>query len=137
MTQTAIDSFLAGASFAVVGASADRQKFGNKVLRAYLASGRRVYPVNPKLDEVEGQTCYPDLASLPERVDGVSIVTPPAVTEAVVEQAADAGLKRLWMQPGAESDKAIARARELGLELIHSGPCVLVALRVLAGRSDA
>lgn len=123
----AVDAFLAGHSFAVVGASADRGKFGNKVLRAYLQAGRKVYPVNPKLDEIEGQRCYPDLASLPGPVFGVSIVTPPAVTEQVVEQAAAAGIGHVWMQPGAESDAAIARAGELGLELIHSGPCALVA----------
>ncbi len=111
----------------MVGASADRNKYGNKVLRAYLQAGRRVFPVNPKLDEVEGQRCYPDLASLPEPVFGVSIVTPPAVTENVVEQAAAAGIRHLWMQPGAQSEAAIARAQSLGLELIHSGPCVLVA----------
>lgn len=91
----AIDAFLAGDSFAVVGASTDRNKYGNKVLRAYLQAGRRVFPVNPKLDEVEGQRCYPDLASLPEKVSGVSIVTPPAITERVVEQAAAAGIGHL------------------------------------------
>jgi predicted CoA-binding protein len=123
----AIDTFLAGDSFAVVGASADRNKYGNKVLRAYLQAGRRVFPVNPKLDEVEGQRAYPDLASLPERVFGVSVVTPPAVTKSIVEQAAAAGIRHLWMQPGAESEAAVARAHELGLALIHSGPCALVA----------
>jgi len=122
-----IDAFLAGDSFAVVGASADRRKFGNKVLRAYLQAGRRVYAVNPTEDEVEGQPCYPDLASLPERVHGVSIVTPPEITEKIVEQAAELGISHLWMQPGAESPQAIERAAELGLTLIHSGPCALVA----------
>lgn len=122
-----IDAFLAGDSFAVVGASADRRKFGNKVLRAYLQAGRRVYAVNPTADEVEGQPCYPDLASLPERVHGVSIVTTPKITEKIVEQAAELGICYLWMQPGAESPKAIERAAELGLTLIHSGPCALVA----------
>lgn len=121
-----IDAFLAGDSFAVVGASADRSKFGNKVLRAYLNAGRRVFPVNPKTDEVEGLRSYPDIASLPERVHGISIVTPPAVTEKIVAEAAAAGVRRLWMQPGAESPAAIAKAAELGLELIHSGPCALV-----------
>lgn len=122
-----IDEFLAGDSFAVVGASQDRSKYGNKVLRSYLQAGRRVYPVNPKADTIEGLVCYPDLASLPERVDGVSIITPPAVTETVVEAAAAAGIRRLWMQPGAESRAAIERAETLGLSVIHSGPCVLVA----------
>jgi predicted CoA-binding protein len=92
-----------------------------------LQAGRRVYAVNPKAEEVEGQPCYPDLASLPERVHGVSLVTPPAVTERVVEEAAAAGIGYVWMQPGAESAVAIRRAEELGLTLIHSGPCVLVA----------
>jgi len=82
--------------------------------------------VNPAIADVEGQPCYPDLASLPERVHGVSIITPPSVTEDIVEQAAAAGIRYLWMQPGAESAKAIRRADELGLTLIHSGPCVLV-----------
>jgi predicted CoA-binding protein len=130
MTETVddtIDAFLAGDSFAVVGASTDRRKYGNKVLRAYLQAGRRVYAVSPNADEVEGQPCYPDLASLPERVHGVSIVTPPKVTESIVEQAAQHGVPFLWMQPGAESPKVIQRAAELGLTLIHSGPCVLVA----------
>jgi predicted CoA-binding protein len=122
-----IDAFLAGECFAVVGASGDRSKYGNKVLRSYLQAGRRVYAINPKADEVEGQRCYPDIASLPERVHGISIVTPPKVTENIVEQAAAAGIASLWMQPGAESPAAIRRADELGLTLIHSGPCVMVA----------
>ena len=121
-----ISEFLSGEAFAVVGASRDRNKFGNKVLRSYLQSGKRVYPVNPGVEDVEGLTAYPYLASLPEPVHGVSIVTPPAVSEGIVDQAASAGITRLWMQPGAESEAAIARARALGLDLIHSGPCVLV-----------
>ena len=122
----AIAEFLAGDSFAVVGASSDREKFGNKVLRAYLQAGRRVFPVNPKADEIEGQKSYPDIASLPEQVHGVSIVTPPTVTEKIVEQAASAGVQNLWMQPGAESPAAIQKAEALGLSVIHSGPCALV-----------
>jgi predicted CoA-binding protein len=122
----AIEAFFAGNSFAVVGASSDRGKYGNKVLRSYIQAGRRVYPVNPKAGEIEGLRAYPDLASLPERVHGVSIITPPEITVGIVEQAARAGIRHLWMQPGAESEEAIARAGALGLELIHSGPCVLV-----------
>jgi len=122
----AINQFLAGDSFAVVGASADREKYGNKVLRAYLQAGRRAFPVHPTAAEIEGQKVYPDIASLPEPVHGISIVTPPAVTEKIVAQAAAAGIRYLWMQPGAESPAAIRRAEELGITLIHSGPCALV-----------
>ncbi len=124
-----ISAFLNGTTFAVVGASNDRSKYGNKVLRVYQQNGLTVYPVNPRVEEIEGLTCYPDLASLPEPVHGVSIVTPPAVTEKVVEQAHAAGIRYLWMQPGAESDRAIERGKELGLEVIAGGPCVLVKLR--------
>ena len=125
-TDDAIEAFFGGNSFAVVGASTDRAKYGNKVLRSYIQAGRRVYPVNPGARDIEGLPAYPDLASLPERVHGVSIITPPAVTIGIVEQAARAGIRHLWMQPGAESEEAIARAEALGLNLIHSGPCVLV-----------
>jgi len=126
-TDHAIDDFLAGESFAVVGASTDRAKYGNKVLRSYMQAGRRVYPVNPVATEIEGLPAFPDLASLPEKVHGISVVTPPKVTGTVVEQAAAAGIGRIWMQPGAESAAAIERAEALGLSVIHSGPCVLVA----------
>jgi predicted CoA-binding protein len=123
-----IDEFLAGSVYAVVGASNDRSKYGNKVLRCYLQNGRRAIPVNPHVLEVEGVHAFPDLASLPESAHGASIITPPTVTERIVEEAADAGVKRLWMQPGAESVRAIARAEELGLSVIAGGPCLLVSL---------
>lgn len=124
-----IQAFLDGDAFAVVGASQDRSKYGNKVLRVYQQNGLTVYPVNPKADEVEGLVCYTDLASLPEPVHGVSIITPPSVTEQVVEDAAAADIRHLWMQPGAESERAVERAEALGMNLIAGGPCILVALR--------
>jgi len=98
------------------------------VLRCYVQKGRRAIPVNPNAKVVEGLAAVPDLASLPEPVHGASIITPPEITERVVEDAARAGVKRLWMQPGAESARAIERAEELGLSVIAGGPCVLVVL---------
>ncbi len=124
--QERIDAFFAKGPWAVVGASTNRDKYGNKVLRSYLQNQRTVYPVNPREKEVEGLTAYPDLESLPEPVHGVSIITPPAVTEKIVEAAAAAGIKHVWMQPGAESDRAIERAEELGLSVIGGDACVLV-----------
>jgi predicted CoA-binding protein len=123
-----IKAFLSHGPYAVAGASADRNKYGNKVLRCYLQHDLEVYPVNPTRDEVEGRTCYADLGSLPVRVRGVSIITRPEVTERIVEDAGAAGVEFVWMQPGAESAAAIARGEELGLEVIAGGPCVLVAL---------
>lgn len=127
-SDTLIQRFLDGAPFAVAGASPDRSKYGNKCLRAYMQAGRPAIPVHPKAPEVEGLTAYPDLASLPETPHGLSIITPPAVTEGLVEEAARLGIRHLWMQPGAESEAAVERAAELGLECIAGGPCLLVVL---------
>lgn len=134
--QERIDRFLLGASFAVVGASKDRDKYGNKVLRAYVQNNRKVFPVNPNAEEVEGLTCYPDLASLPEPVHGISVITPPHVTETIVEHAAEAGIKHIWMQPGAESDKTVERARNLSMNCIAGEACVLVVLGYREGAPD-
>ncbi len=124
-----IEDFLSEGPYAVVGASTDRTKYGNRVLRAYRHKGWKVYPINPREPEIEGLTAYPDLKSLPETPRGVSIITPPAVTERIVAEAADAGARFVWMQPGAESPEAIRIARERGLEVIADGSCFLVETR--------
>lgn len=127
--QERIDAFLAGTPHAVVGASRDRAKYGNKVLRAYLQNDREVYPVNPNSEEVEGLATFSDLSSLPQPVHGISVITKPDVTERIVEQAAELGIKHIWMQPGAESEKAVKRAEQLEMNVIAGGPCALVTLR--------
>ncbi|MBL8885755.1 MAG: CoA-binding protein [Phycisphaerales bacterium] len=126
--QSRIESFLAGSPFAVVGASTDRSKYGNKVLRCYVQNGRTAFPVNPTMTEVEGLKAYANLKALPEPVHGISIITPPRVTERVIEEAGELGIKHVWMQPGAESAKAVQRAEELGMSVIAGGACVLVVL---------
>ncbi len=123
-----IEQFLGGRPHAVVGASADRAKYGNKVLRVYQQSGRPAYPVNPGRERVERLRCYPDLAALPEPVHGISIITPPAVTAKVLDEARDLGIGHAWMQPGAEEPAAIERAREAGMNIIAGEACILVVL---------
>ena len=123
-----IRTFLAARSFGVVGASADRRKYGNKVLRCYLQNGRRAYPVNPRERIIEGLACVSGIADLPDEVDSLSVITPPAITEGVVEEAIARGLRNVWMQPGAESERAVARCRESGVNVIADGSCVLVVL---------
>lgn len=128
-TPEIIEDFLAEGPWAVVGASTNREKYGNKVLRAYQQSGREAWPVNPRADEIEGVRCYPDLASLPAVPRGISIITPPKITESVVAEAARLGVKFVWMQPGAESDEALAVAARAGVEAIGDGSCLLVVAR--------
>lgn len=127
-SQDKIKQFLAGKRFAVVGASQDREKYGNKVLRAYQQNNLEVVPVNPSASEIEGLPVSADLPSIAEKVDGVSIVTPPKVTEQIVNQAIGMGIMNIWMQPGAESQDAIQIAEHAGANVIAGGPCVLVAL---------
>ena len=124
-----MEAFLAGTPHAVVGASQDREKYGNKVLRAYLQRLRSVFPVHPTAEVVEGLAAFPNLASLPKPVHGISIVTPPQVTEQVVVEAARLGIQHVWMQPGAESKRAVELALEANMNVIWGGPCILVAMR--------
>jgi predicted CoA-binding protein len=123
-----IDDFLTLKSFAVVGASRDRDKYGNIVYRELRSRGFRVFAVNPMAQTIEGDPCYPTLADLPERVEGAVIVVPPDQTERTVRAAIAAGLRTVWMQPGAESEAAIRICEESGLCAIHNA-CVLVVLR--------
>lgn len=127
--QKLVEEFMRGGSVAVVGASTDRAKYGNKVLRAWLQAGKFAVPVHPKETSIEGQPAFPSLSALTDPVENISVITPPKITEAVVEEAAQCGVRRIWMQPGAESERAIELARELGMDVIHGGPCVLVAVR--------
>ena len=123
-----IAAFLHSGPFAVVGASVDRSKYGNKVLRCYQQHGKEVSPINPRATEVEGLRAYPSLGSLPVKPKAISVITPPAITERVVLEAAAAGVTHLWMQPGAESEAAIRTAESLGMSVIANGPCLLVVL---------
>ena len=123
-----IDAFLETGPYAVVGASMDRAKYGNKIFRCYLQHGLKAYPINPGSEEIEGQKAYPDLAALPEPVARISVITPPGVTEQIVPEAADAGIEFIWMQPGAESRKAVEDAQDAGIAVVSGGPCLLVVL---------
>jgi predicted CoA-binding protein len=123
-----IETFLSAETFAVAGASANRDKYGNKVLRALTESGRQVYPLNPKEAEIEGLPAYATLTDLPIVPQSLSIITPPAVTRQIVQQAVAAGVKSVWMQPGAEDEQASQIARDAGLNVIDDGSCVLVLL---------
>jgi len=123
-----LQAFLNAGTFAVAGASRDRSKYGNQVFLALVASGRRVYPLNPTAGEVEGHAAYGALAELPVIPESLSIVTPPSITRQVIEQAIALGVKNVWMQPGAEDEQASRAARKAGLNVIDDGSCILVLL---------
>jgi uncharacterized protein len=123
-----IARFLESPAYGVVGASRHRHKYGNKVLRCYQQNGRRAIPVNPHEHEVEGVACVASVLDLPDDVQSISVITPPPVTERVVQEAIRKGIRHVWMQPGAESDRAIADCESAGINVIADGSCVLVVL---------
>ena len=123
-----IERFLDSPAFGVVGASPHRHKYGNKVLRCYQQNGRRAIPVNPNEQEVEGAACVASVLDLPDDVRSISVITPPPVTERVVEEAVRKGIRNVWMQPGAESERAVATCAAAGINVIADGSCVLVVL---------
>jgi predicted CoA-binding protein len=128
MAHNSIEQFLEGSQFAVAGASANRAKYGNKVLRAYLQNGYSVVALHPSETRIEGVPAYSSLSEVPHSIDSLSIITPPRITESLVEQAIAHGVKHLWMQPGAESEAAISDALAAGLQVIYGGPCLLVRI---------
>ena len=121
-------TFFHSPSFGIVGASNDRNKFGNRVLRKYLAKGLVAYPINPNGGTIEGLPCLKSVSELPAETKSISIITPPSVTEVVVREAVAKGIQNIWMQPGAESAVAVAYARAHGVNVIADGSCVLVEL---------
>jgi hypothetical protein len=125
-----IKSFLSERVWAVVGASAHKEKFGYKVFKV-LAEKWQVYPVNPGLVEIDGIKCYPSLSDLPEVPAVVNIITPPAVTLKIIEECATIGIAKVWMQPGAESPEAINLCLAHGINVI-SDRCAKVEARNFA-----
>lgn len=111
--------------WAVVGASQDREKYGNIIYRDLKNAGYRVYGVNPKLETIEGDPCYPNIASLPEKPAVVNLVVPPQATLQVIEDCKQAGIERVWFQPGSESDEAIAKAESYGMTVLANA-CIMI-----------
>ncbi|MFZ9853564.1 MAG: CoA-binding protein [Limisphaerales bacterium] len=116
---------------AILGASTDRNKFGNKAVRAYAQSGYRVFPINPKEPSVEGLPAYPSLSGVPERPNVVSVYLPPPVTLKLLPEIAQRGCDELWLNPGAESEEILAAAESLGLKVVHD--CSIVSLGLSPG----
>ncbi|MFB3920353.1 MAG: CoA-binding protein [Terriglobia bacterium] len=120
-----VADFVAQRRLAIVGVSRRGRKFGNFAFRELRSKGYRMFPVHPQAETIEGERCYASLSALPEPVDGILVVVPPAQTEQVVRDAAAAGIRRVWMQQGAESPAAVQFCRENGVREVH-GECILM-----------
>ena len=113
-----VSSFLEEKRLAVIGASRSGKKFGNTALKMLVEQGYEVYPVHPEANELEGLECYPDVSSLPDGIGGCLLVVPPSSSEKLIPELAAKGIRKVWMQQGAESDRALQLSRENGMETI-------------------
>jgi predicted CoA-binding protein len=103
---------------AVIGASSNRAKYGNKALRAFERQGYTVVPINPNEREIEGHRAYASVNDYPERIDMATVYVPASIGVAVMDELAKKGIAEVWLNPGADDDDVIARARALGLNVI-------------------
>jgi uncharacterized protein len=113
---------------AIIGASNDPRKFGNKAVRAFLQQGFTVYPVNPNEKEVEGIEAYKNIREVPARPFMVSVYVPPQVLVKLLPEIAAKGCDELWLNPGTESDEVLAEAERLKLNVIQA--CSIVGIGV-------
>lgn len=115
-------------TIAILGASSDRNKFGNKAVRAFRQQGYEVYPVNPKEAIVEGLNAFPSISDVPVRPQMISVYLPPPVLLKLLPAIAARGCDELWLNPGTESDEVLAEAERLELNVIQA--CSIVGVGV-------
>lgn len=116
---------------AIIGASNDRRKFGNKALRAFRHQGYTVYPINPHAAEVEGVPAFRSVLDVPDAIDMATMYVPPDVGELVLGEIAAKGIREVWFNPGSGSDSLVAEARRLGLEAVEA--CSIVGIGEVPG----
>jgi hypothetical protein len=121
----AIQDFISCKRIAVVGASRNEKKFGNMAFKELKQRGYQVFAVNPQASDIDGQPCYPNLKALEGQVDGVLITVPPDRGIHALQEAAELGIHRVWVQQQADSPELLAAGKELGLNLV-TGKCILM-----------
>jgi predicted CoA-binding protein len=121
----AIQEFVGCRSIAVIGASRGGKKFGNAAAKELQTRGYQVFIIHPEAQDIDGQTCYPNLSALRGQIDAVLISVPAAQAAAVMREAASLDIRHVWLQQGAESPELLALGQDLGLSLV-SKKCVLM-----------
>jgi predicted CoA-binding protein len=111
---------------AVIGASSDRRKFGNKALRAFAQQGYIVFPINPHEREIEGHPAFASVLDVPGPIDMATVYVQPAVGVRVMDDLAAKEVREIWLNPGADGAEVVARAGQLGLKTIQA--CSIIAI---------
>ena len=105
---------------AIIGASSNRRKFGNKALRSFEHKGYRVFAINPNEREVEGHKTFPSVLDVPDAIDMATVYVPGDVGVRVMDDLAKKGIAEVWLNPGADDDEVVARAKALGLKVVRA-----------------
>lgn len=111
---------------AIIGASNDRRKFGNKALRAFAHQGYTVVPINPHEREIEGHRAYATVLDVPGTIDMATVYVPPEIGVGVMDELAEKKVGEVWLNPGADSSEVVERARQLGLKAIQA--CSIIGI---------
>lgn len=127
-TKADIQDFLDQKTFAVVGVSRSGKKFANMAYKALKEKGYTVFAINSKTLDIDGEPCYKDINSLPQKIDGILVVVKPHETEKIINDAIAAGVSRVWLQQGSESQEAINLCESNGIKVIHH-QCIMMFLK--------
>lgn len=129
-----ISDFLSQKIFAVAGSFKDESKYAYQILKMLKNKGHEVYPLHPTLEKVDGHVCYKSVKDIPFTIDVINLVTPPQVTERILVECKEKGIKRIWLQPGAESDKAIKFCGDNDMEVVYQVCVMIKAAQDAVGR---
>ena len=121
------DELLSKKIWAVVGVTENREKFGYKIFKKLIEHGYETYGVNPKYSSIDGEKVYPDLKSLPKKVEAVDVVVPPKVALGLLDEIQELGIENVWFQPGTYDEEVIEKAQQLGLKIVYDD-CVYARL---------
>jgi len=122
-----VKDFLSQKSFAVAGSFRNETKYAYRIFKKLKEKGYIVFPMNPRGGEIDGSKCYPNIKAIPENIDVVNIVTPPKATVNIIKDCKDKGVKRVWIQPGAEDKEAIDFCKQNRIDVI-CGLCIMLEI---------
>lgn len=121
------DEMLNKKTWAVVGVTDKKEKFGYKIFKKLIEHGYEAYGINPKYDFIDGEKIYPALKSVPKKVDVVDVVVPPKVTLNLLDEIHELGIENVWFQPGTYDEEVVEKAKKLGLKMVYDD-CVYARL---------
>ncbi len=121
------DEMLNKKTWAVVGVTDKKEKFGYKIFKKLIEHGYETYGVNPKYDSIDGEKIYPALKSVPKKVDVVDVVVPPKITLNLLDEIHELGIENVWFQPGTYDEEVVEKAKKLGLKIVYDD-CVYARL---------